>query len=155
MRTIGLEEHFVTPELAAYGAGSASIAQPERWREASKRLLDLGEERVAAMDAAGLDVQVLSLNAPGIQAEPDPATAVARAGAVNDLLASVVAGNPTRFAGFAALPLQDPKAAAVELERAVTQLEMSVATEFLRTAPISETDRAKIAHLNAERLLGL
>lgn len=122
MRTIGLEEHFVTPELAAYGAGSASIAQPERWREASRRLLELGEERLAAMDEAGLDVQVLSLNSPGIQAEPDPAAAVARAAAVNDLLASVVAEHPTRYAGFAALPLQDPRAAARELDRAVTQL---------------------------------
>ncbi|MFG3099187.1 amidohydrolase family protein [Streptomyces sp. NPDC048182] len=122
MRTIGLEEHFVTPELVEYGAGSASIAQPERWREASRRLLDLTGERLAEMDAAGLDTQVLSLNAPGIQAEPDAPTAVTRAAAVNDLLAGVVADHPDRFAGFAALPLQDPRAAAKELERAVKEL---------------------------------
>ncbi|NUP03966.1 MAG: amidohydrolase [Nonomuraea sp.] len=122
MRTIGLEEHFVTAELAAYGAGSATIAQPARWRDASKRMLDLADGRIAAMDAAGLDMQVLSLNSPGIQAEPDPATAVSRAAAVNDLLAGVIADHPGRFAGFAALPLQDPQAAAKELERAVTQL---------------------------------
>ncbi|MEE4542617.1 amidohydrolase family protein [Streptomyces sp. V4-01] len=122
MRTIGLEEHFVTPGLAAYGAGSASIAQPARWAEASRLLLDLTEERLPGMDAAGLDVQVLSLNSPGIQAEPDPAVAVRQAVAVNDLLASAIAANPTRFAGFAALPLQDPQAAAKELERAVSQL---------------------------------
>jgi 2,3-dihydroxybenzoate decarboxylase len=122
MRTIGLEEHFVTPALAAYGAGSASIAQPAVWAEASRRLLDLGAERLAGMDAAGLDVQVLSLNSPGIQAEPDPAVAVERAVAVNDLLATTIAEHPTRFAGFAALPLQDPQAAAKELERSVTQL---------------------------------
>ncbi|MER5948152.1 amidohydrolase family protein [Streptomyces sp. NPDC001904] len=122
MRTIGLEEHFVTPELVGYGASSASILQPEKWREASRRLLDLTGERLTEMDAAGLDTQVLSLNAPGIQAEPDAATAVARAAAVNDLLASVVAEHPGRFAGFAALPLQDPQAAAKELERAVSQL---------------------------------
>ncbi|MGW5639910.1 hypothetical protein [Streptomyces sp. NPDC003832] len=82
MRTIGLEEHFVTPELVGYGAGSASIAQPDRWREASRRMLDLTGERLAEMDAAGLDVQVLSLNSPGIQAETDPATAVAQAAVV-------------------------------------------------------------------------
>lgn len=122
MRTIGLEEHFVTPDLAAYGAGSASIAQPAAWAEASRRLLDLTEERLPAMDTAGLDVQVLSLNSPGIQAEKDPAVAVRHATAVNDLLAATIAENPTRFAGFAALPLQDPQAAAKELERAVTQL---------------------------------
>lgn len=122
MRTIGLEEHFVTPELAAYGAGSASIAQPDRWREASRRLLDLTGERLAEMDAASLDMQVLSLNSPGIQAEPDAATAVTQAAAVNDLLAGVIADHPDRFAGFAALPLQDPKAAARELDRAVNEL---------------------------------
>jgi 2,3-dihydroxybenzoate decarboxylase len=122
MRTIGLEEHFVTSGLAAYGAGSASIAQPAAWAAASRLLLDLTEERLPAMDAAGLDVQVLSLNSPGIQAEPDPAVAVRQATAVNDLLASVIAENPTRFSGFAALPLQDPRAAAAELRRAVTEL---------------------------------
>lgn len=122
MRTIGLEEHFVTPALAGYGAGSASIAQPAAWGAASRLLLDLTEERLPAMDAAGLDVQVLSLNSPGIQAEPDPAVAVRQAAAVNDLLAATVAENSTRFAGFAALPLQDPQAAAEELDRAVTQL---------------------------------
>ncbi|WP_410574803.1 amidohydrolase family protein [Amycolatopsis sp. cmx-4-61] len=122
MRTIGLEEHFVTEELAGYGASSASIAQPGRWAEASRRLLDLTGERLSAMDAAGLDVQVLSLNAPGIQAETDPAIAVSRAAGVNDLLAGTIAEHPDRFAGFAALPLQDPQAAAKELERAVTQL---------------------------------
>jgi 2,3-dihydroxybenzoate decarboxylase len=122
MRTIGLEEHFVTPELEGYGAGTATIAQPGVWEEASRRLLDLTGERIAEMDATGLDVQVLSLNSPGIQAEPDPAVAVARAAAVNDLLAATIAEHPTRFAGFCALPLQDPKAAAKELERSVNQL---------------------------------
>jgi 2,3-dihydroxybenzoate decarboxylase len=124
MRTIGLEEHFVTPALAGYGAGTAGIAQPHVWAEASRRLLDLTGERLAEMDDAGLDVQVLSLNSPGIQAEPDPQTAVARAAAVNDLLAATITAHPDRFAGFAALPLQDPQAAAKELERAVTQLGM-------------------------------
>ncbi len=122
MRKIGLEEHFVTPELAAYGAGTASIAQADVWAEASRRLLDLTGERLAGMDAAGLDMQVLSLNSPGIQAETESGVAVARAAAVNDLLAATIAAHPTRFAGFAALPLQDPQAAAKELERSVTQL---------------------------------
>lgn len=122
MRTIGLEEHFVTPELEGYGAGTATVAQPGRWAEASRRLLDLTGERLEAMDAAGLDVQLLSLNSPGIQAEPDPAVAVARAAAVNDLLAATIEAHPSRFAGFCALPLQDPQAAAKELERSVTQL---------------------------------
>ena len=122
MRTIGLEEHFVTPELAAYGAGTARLAQPHVWAEASRRLLDLTGERLEVMDAAGLDVQVLSLNSPGIQAEQDPVAAVKAAAAVNDLTAATIAEHPARFAGFAALPLQDPAAAADELERAVRDL---------------------------------
>ena len=60
MRTIALEEHFVTEELAGYGAGTAGVAQPGAWREASRRLLDLTGERLAEMDAAGVDVAVLA-----------------------------------------------------------------------------------------------
>lgn len=64
MKLIGLEEHFVTPDLVGHGASTASIAQPGAWAEASRRLLDLTEERLDDMDAAGLDMQVLSLNSP-------------------------------------------------------------------------------------------
>jgi len=84
--------------------------------------MDVGEQRIAAMDAAGLDVQVISLNSPGIQAEAGPGAAVTRAKAANDLLAAIIETHPDRYAGFAALPLQDPAAAVRELERAVTQL---------------------------------
>lgn len=122
MKLIALEEHFVTPDLVGYGAGTSSIAQPKVWAEASRRLLDLTEERLPEMDAAGLDMEVLSLNSPGIQAEQNPAEAVRKALRVNDFLAGVIAAHPDRFAGFAALPLQDPAAAAAELERAVVQL---------------------------------
>src|SRR5438067_8821329 len=122
MRTIALEEHFVTAELAGYGASTSTIAQPHVWAEASRRLADLAEERLPEMDAAGVDLAVLSLNSPGIQAEPDAQLAVARAAEVNDLLAGLIADHPTRYAGFAALPLQDGEAAAKELDRAVRQL---------------------------------
>jgi 2,3-dihydroxybenzoate decarboxylase len=124
LRKIALEEHFVTESLAAYGVGTAGIAQPQVWAEASRRLLDLADERLAGMDAAGIDISVLSLNSPGIQAEPEPSLATSAASAVNDFLAGVIAQHPTRFAGFAALGLQDPETAATELERAVTQLGM-------------------------------
>lgn len=122
MRKIALEEHFVTEALAPYGASTAGVAQPAVWAEASRRLLEVSDERLAAMDAAGIDLQVLSLNAPGIQAETDVATAIAAAADINDFLAGLVAAHPTRFAGFAALPLQDGKAAARELDRSVTEL---------------------------------
>jgi 2,3-dihydroxybenzoate decarboxylase len=122
VRTIALEEHFVTPDLAGYGASTATIAQPGVWAEASRRLLDLTAERIPQMDASGVDVAVLSLNSPGIQAETDPPVAAKAAATVNDFLAGVISEHPTRFRGFAALPLQDPAAAEAELERAVTQL---------------------------------
>ena len=97
MRKIALEEHFVTEALASYGASTAGIAQPQVWAEASRRLLDLTGERIELMDAAGVDMAVLSLNSPGIQAEPDAGTAVKGATSVNDFLAAVVAQHPTRF----------------------------------------------------------
>ncbi|ORB27941.1 amidohydrolase family protein [Mycolicibacterium parafortuitum] len=122
MRTIALEEHFLTADLAHYSDPTRSLAQPQIWKEAERRLADLAELRLADMDAAGVDVAVLSLTAPGIQAEPDPQLAVERAREVNDFVAGVVAANPSRFRGFAALPLQNPDAAAKELERAVEQL---------------------------------
>ncbi len=122
MRKIALEEHFVTPDLAAYGAGTASIAQPGAWAAASRRLLDFTDERLPQMDEAGIDIEVLSLNSPGIQAETDAGTAIAAATSVNEVLAGVIAEHPTRFSGFAALPLQDGEAAAKELERSVTQM---------------------------------
>ena len=124
MKKIALEEHFVTPELVAYGTSTSTIAQPGAWKEASRRLLDFTDERLPEMDRCGLDMQVLSLNSPGIQAEKDPASAVEKAQALNDFLAGVMRERPTRFSGFAALPLQDPKAAADELSRAVEQLGM-------------------------------
>ena len=138
MRTIALEEHFVTQDLAGYGASSAAIAPADIWERASRRLLDITGERVAMMDAAGLDMAVLSLNAPGIQAEPDPKVAVTAAARVNDYLAEVIAAQPGRFSGFAALPLQDGEAAAKELHRAVTQL-------GLRGAWLTRTPRGAIS----------
>ena len=81
-------------------------------------LPDLGAKRIAAMDAAKIDVQVLSLTAPGFE-QTDAAEAPALARDTNDALASAVGANPDRLGGFAALPTPDPKAAAKELERCV------------------------------------
>jgi 2,3-dihydroxybenzoate decarboxylase len=95
---------------------------PDRWiEEWSRRLADLTELRLADMDANGVDMQVLSLTF-GVEVITDPAAAVAAARKVNDYLAEVIAAHPTRFAGFATLPLQDPGAAVAELRRAVTDL---------------------------------
>jgi 2,3-dihydroxybenzoate decarboxylase len=88
----------------------------------AERLPDFTTLRIEEMEAHGVDVALLSLTAPGIQVQPDRAVAVDDARRANDDLAAIVAENPARFAGLAALPLQDPDAAAVELERAVGTL---------------------------------
>ena len=83
-------------------------------------LCDLGEGRISAMDAAGVDVQVLSLTFPGVE-QLDAAEAVAFARETNDLLADAVRRHPDRFAGFAALPTAAPESAADELERIIRE----------------------------------
>jgi 2,3-dihydroxybenzoate decarboxylase len=74
------------------------------------------------MDRIGVDLQVLSLSAPGVQGETNAATAIDKAKRTNDVLAEAIRRHPTRFAGFACLPTQDPQAAAAELERSVRDL---------------------------------
>jgi hypothetical protein len=81
---------------------------------------DLGEGRIAAMDAAGIDVQILSC-APGPEIV-EPLLAVELTTQANDTVAAAVAKHPDRFLGFATLPMRDPTAAATELERAVREL---------------------------------
>ena len=85
------------------------------------KLLDVGEQRLASMDAAGIDVQVLSLTSPGVE-QFDPALGTTLARKCNDELAAVIQRHPDRFVGFAALAPNDPEAAADELERAVKDL---------------------------------
>ena len=121
MKKIILEEHFLTPETRWYNYPQGRFA-PNPTVNIAEKLLDIEEFRLPEMDQYGIDMQVLSLNAPGIQAEADTATAVKRAKLANDALAEIVRKHPTRFAGFAALALQDPGEAATELERTVTQL---------------------------------
>jgi uncharacterized protein len=120
MRVIALEEHFWTAEIAeAIGALRNPDASSGSPLEAN--LADLGERRLAAMDAAGIDVQVISHTTPGVQhLDADTATPLARD--ANDRLARAVQEHPGRFAGFATLPTAAPNVAADELERAVTDL---------------------------------
>ena len=137
MKIIALEEHIVTPEiLEAWGR-----LEPQ-WRDLSlkgvsegeinRRLLEVGPDRLAAMDASGVDMQVLSLTTPGVQnLEVDDAKRMQTQ--VNDLLAETVRTNPERFQAFATLATPDPRAAALELERAVTRLGLNGAMPCGRT----------------------
>jgi 2,3-dihydroxybenzoate decarboxylase len=93
----------------------------ERAKYIIDRLQDLGSNRIADMDAAGIDMQVLSLTSPGVQVF-DAATANSLAASSNDELAEAIRKYPTRFTGLAAAAPQDPKTAAKEIERAVRKL---------------------------------
>jgi predicted TIM-barrel fold metal-dependent hydrolase len=118
MRTIALEEHFWTPELA----GQTGPGPLETFGGGiGKQLEDLGELRLADMDANGIDFQVISHVAPAGQGLKG-AEGVARCREANDRLAEAVKAHPDRFAGFATLPTADPRAAADELDRAASEL---------------------------------
>jgi len=127
MRTIAIEEHFTTPmyrekvpanEFRNFYLTSRS---EQIGHDIPAELADLGAHRLAHMDAAGIDVQVLSFGSPGPQAF-DADTAIPMARDANDRLFEAVKAHPNRFAGFAALPTAAPEAAADELERCVTKL---------------------------------
>ncbi|HUB62117.1 MAG TPA: amidohydrolase family protein [Puia sp.] len=121
MRTITLEEHFASPAwLEGAGCETSDLAKnPQNpLREVPAKLMELGKQRLAEMDAAGIDMQVLSLNSPGVEQLGD-AEAVAAARETNEFLAAAIHAHPDRFGGFAALPLARPEAAATELERTV------------------------------------
>ncbi|OBJ86349.1 amidohydrolase [Mycobacterium gordonae] len=113
MRTIALEEHYATTQFLN-GPGGWLKSRPD----ISEALIDLGDARIKEMDDAGVDVAVLSLVAPGVEQLDGPA-AVRLARRCNDELAAAVQRYPGRLAGFAALPISEPGAAADELERAI------------------------------------
>ena len=116
---VGLEEHFAIADTLE----DSKVFLPERvWPELSSRLLDLQDKRLAFMDRHGVELMIVSLNAPAIQAIPSPARANELARRANDALAEQVVRRPARFAALAALPLQDPELAIRELERCVKEL---------------------------------
>ncbi len=127
MRIITIEDHFATPMFSAALPPNAILSDiyAQRGKQVGvdirTELLDLGGSRLAAMDAAGIDLQVLSLTAPGCEGL-DAESAVSIARDANDRLFEAIKAHPKRLAGFAALPTADPQAAAKELERTVTRL---------------------------------
>ncbi len=117
---IAFEEHFSTPETLIDSErphGTSAI-----WPTLKHNLLDMQNTRIAKMNSLGIEVAVLSLNAPGLQAMPDTEASIELAIRCNDFLANEMAKNPKRFQAFAALPMQDPEAAAKELTRCVKEL---------------------------------
>jgi predicted TIM-barrel fold metal-dependent hydrolase len=151
MKRIAIEEHFYTQEYIDY---LKSIK--EYWIEKDEKgnniehlehfvlepgvmdsLVDVSEGRLKHMEEAGIDMQVLSFNCPGVE-KLDSETGTNMAKRINNELAEIIKGHPDKFAGFAALAYQDPVEAAKELERAVkglglkgTKLDSHLNGEFL------------------------
>ena len=119
VRLIALEEHFVYDGLmSTYDETDRALLAPSR----VPGLDEVGDMRIAEMDRAGIDLQILSHTKPGAQEIEDGAQAAALARAANDYLAQAVARHPTRLAAFATLSTGVPQAAAAELERSVQRL---------------------------------
>jgi uncharacterized protein len=134
MKIIALEEHYGLPVIhdAALKANDPYALVLETLKKAGHfpddpktgfpaGIYDLGEGRMAGMDAAGIDVAVLSYATPSVERlEPSLARDLARQ--ANDTLAAAISKFPDRLLGFATLPMLDPAAAARELERTVREL---------------------------------
>jgi len=133
VKTIGLEEHFLTADvLQAWRDRDQRFTAPPAEDEMARRLAELGGARLSAMADTGLDVQVLSLTTPGVQNLP-PGDAAALQTTCNDLVAETVRAHPGHLQGFATLATPDPAQAARELERAVTTLGLNGAMVFPRS----------------------
>ncbi|WP_066804643.1 amidohydrolase family protein [Sphingomonas asaccharolytica] len=135
---IATEEAFATREqidayLRMVGDGTADKGMTSLWgfyaRSPSERamliierLLDLGERRIADMDATGIDVAILSLTSPGVQPLLDTDEAKAMVSRANDYLAERCAAYPTRFVGMTSIAPQDPEWSAAEIRRGANEL---------------------------------
>jgi predicted TIM-barrel fold metal-dependent hydrolase len=99
---------------AEYGAEEQNLGG--RAKRVIEEVSEVGAKRIAAMDAAGIDMQVLSLTSPGTE-QLEAAEAIAVARDANDFVAAAIKEHPKRLAGFAALPTAAPDKAAAELQR--------------------------------------
>ena len=116
---IGLEEHFAIADTLGDSKGFLADSV---WSELESRLMDMQERRIREMDEHGMQMMILSLNAPAVQAIPDAKKAADTARRANDFLAREVKKRPERFQALAALAMQDPDAATRELQRCVKEL---------------------------------
>jgi 2,3-dihydroxybenzoate decarboxylase len=116
---IALEEHFSIEGMTYKN----DVMDAPTFADVNRRLLETESLRLEAMDKSGIELSILSFFSPGIQAETDPRVAVEHAKRANNFLSEkVMARHPDRYLGFAAVPLQNPEAAAAELERCVKEL---------------------------------
>src|SRR5260370_41754651 len=123
MNKIAIEEHFLLRELDDYFHTIGKGVSSESFDKGLTKFWDLDAGRLADMDKQGIERSILScFNFGSVQLDPDSARAVEMARRMNDILAERIKKRPDRFSGFAALPLQDAKAAAAEFRRCVTEL---------------------------------
>jgi predicted TIM-barrel fold metal-dependent hydrolase len=161
MRTIAIEEHFLADgfrevmkrDARSQGRGSNVAFVTEQ----QAKLADLGSTRLRDMDASGIDLQVISHTALGINSLPG-GEGVRLAREANDQLAAAVAAHPDRFAGFATLPMLALQI--IGADRIMFSVDYPYSSNeqgrvFLDSASISPADMEKISHLNVERLLKL
>ncbi len=117
---IVFEEHFATSDTLENTRSFAGDSG--KWEEFERQILDLDDERLELMDKNGIEFAILSNNAPGVQAILKTDEAILAAQKANDVLAEAVNKYSNRYAGFAALPMQDPDAASEELTRCVKEM---------------------------------
>jgi 2,3-dihydroxybenzoate decarboxylase len=122
MDKIALEEHFRVPNMPEYSGAGQYISDSAAARYMDDRLADFDDLRLQAMDEANVTTAILSHTVPALGATIDKRKAVNDAPKINDFLAKNIARHPSRFGGFATLPMQSPPDAAKELERWVKQL---------------------------------
>jgi predicted TIM-barrel fold metal-dependent hydrolase len=134
-KIITIEEHFIlksiSQKVAAFnikengGVAPANAVQKELMAmvlPTNDDIEDVGERRIKFMNESGIDMQVLSYGAGGPQNITDKTLTIELCQEANDELANLIKRHPTRFAGFATLPVADPIAAGEELNRAVEAL---------------------------------
>jgi len=133
---IDFHTHVIVPEIDEWvkansipgGVGNRprasgrSVALQQRQNRLIHPKLTDTKTRLRDMDRMGIDLQVLSVNLSHYCYWAEPARGLEIARRCNDRIAEMVADAPDRFAGIATVPLQDPRRAAAELERAVSRL---------------------------------
>jgi len=117
---IAIEEHWMAPGVTS---ALKSLARPDEslafnaMGDHQQRLENLGECRIAAMDAQGIDISILALTPPGTQ--PLSAEQARRlSSAANDTAIAAVDKHPTRFRALSTLPMSSPEHVVDELVRA-------------------------------------
>ena len=94
------------------------------------------DDRVRAMTKSAVDMQVITLTTPGVDRE-DPELGLKLARLTNDAYGDIMERLPEKFVALATLPMQDPEAAADELERAVKDRGLRGAMVFSNAAGAS------------------